>query len=246
MINGRQIDVAIRSDIAGYPVLIIVECKDYARRVEVGNVDELVGKLNDVGAVSAVLVSNSGFSDKAIARAKKDPRIQLSSVFDVTNNKLRSQLQAPVVCEFRGIKSYKLRLANKSTSGFRVSPEDMLKLQRHFTEMWNEGKLMTEVGEHEYVEAGIPVELGNADVTYLYQVSKRLFVGMAEVDFGSGIYNVSTGGLTTKEFGFSIDAQEVESGWKQIDESELSKLGHAALLMALDTYPLPSSEQPLY
>lgn len=91
----RQIDVALRTDVAGYPLLVVVECKDYKRRVEIGQVEELIGKINDVNAAKGVLVSDSGFSAGAIERAKIDSRIQLASVIDTENQKLRTRIYKP-------------------------------------------------------------------------------------------------------------------------------------------------------
>ncbi|MBC7804688.1 MAG: hypothetical protein H7145_00870 [Akkermansiaceae bacterium] len=48
------------ASIIGYPLLIIIECKDYKCRVEIGKVDELIGKIDDVGAARGILVSDSG------------------------------------------------------------------------------------------------------------------------------------------------------------------------------------------
>ena len=102
--NGqpRQIDVAIRTTVDGaYPILIVAECKDYARPVGIGTVDELIGKIDDVQAVTGVLVSNSGFTEDAKRRAAQDVRIQLASVVDVENEKVRAQIAIPVICDYR-------------------------------------------------------------------------------------------------------------------------------------------------
>ena len=96
----RQIDVALRTDVAGYQVLVVVECKDYQRRVGIGKVDELIGKIDDVGAAKGILVSDSGFDSGAVDRAKSDSRIELASVIDTTNGALRSRIGLPVSITF--------------------------------------------------------------------------------------------------------------------------------------------------
>ncbi|BDH08400.1 restriction endonuclease [Streptomyces seoulensis] len=65
----RQIDVIARGEVAGCPMTVIFEAKCYAALVQIGRVDELVGKALDVAAQSAVLYSPRGFSLGARARA---------------------------------------------------------------------------------------------------------------------------------------------------------------------------------
>ncbi|MFZ4160111.1 restriction endonuclease [Streptomyces griseoincarnatus] len=65
----RQIDVIARGEVAGCPMTVIFEAKCYAGLVQIGRVDELVGKALDVAAQSAVLYSPRGFSLGAQARA---------------------------------------------------------------------------------------------------------------------------------------------------------------------------------
>ena len=62
----RQCDVTIRTNVCGYSILIVVECKKYNRPVEVGKVDALAGKIEDVGAAKGILISDSGFTDGAL------------------------------------------------------------------------------------------------------------------------------------------------------------------------------------
>lgn len=65
----RQIDVLARGEVAGCPMTVVFEAKCYGGMVQIGRVDELVGKALDVAAQSAVLYSPKGFSTGARARA---------------------------------------------------------------------------------------------------------------------------------------------------------------------------------
>ncbi|MFE4628197.1 restriction endonuclease [Streptomyces mirabilis] len=49
----------------------IIECKHHARPVDVGVIDSLLGKIDDVGASSGQVFSHSGFTRAARARAAK-------------------------------------------------------------------------------------------------------------------------------------------------------------------------------
>src|SRR5690606_24714710 len=55
--------------ISGYPVLVVIECKDYKRAVGIEKIEAFAQKLNDVGASLGVMVSTSGFDEggKAVA-----------------------------------------------------------------------------------------------------------------------------------------------------------------------------------
>lgn len=65
----RQIDVVATAKVAGHEMKVIFEAKRYGSRVQIGTIDELVGKALDVGAQRAVLYSAAGFSAGATARA---------------------------------------------------------------------------------------------------------------------------------------------------------------------------------
>jgi len=67
----RQIDVLVRSRVAGIDILTIVECRDHARPLDIGNVDALHSKMQDVNAQKAVLVSPQGYSAMAKKKAKR-------------------------------------------------------------------------------------------------------------------------------------------------------------------------------
>lgn len=67
----RQIDVLIRSQVAGMPLKTVIECRDFKKRLDVTAVDAFQSKLIDVGANKGVLVSRNGFSGTAIKKARR-------------------------------------------------------------------------------------------------------------------------------------------------------------------------------
>lgn len=76
----RQIDVLLKAPhFDNLESTIVVECKRYKRRVGVGTVDELIGKLLDVGAEHGVLCAPNGFTPSARQRAAnaRHPRVHL-------------------------------------------------------------------------------------------------------------------------------------------------------------------------
>lgn len=66
----RQVDVWVRGKIIGQEITIAVECKMVSRPLEIGTIDEFVGKLLDLGADRGVLYSASGMTPNAVHRAE--------------------------------------------------------------------------------------------------------------------------------------------------------------------------------
>jgi len=68
----REIDVLLSSDVAGYPVHVAIECKNEEKPTGVGDIDEFIGKLEDVGIPTqlGIFVSASRYTKGAIRRAR--------------------------------------------------------------------------------------------------------------------------------------------------------------------------------
>lgn len=71
VINGRQFDVTLRFNKAGYEFLVVIECKDYATAVPPEKIDALVTKARDAHADKAVMVAASGFQAGAKVVAER-------------------------------------------------------------------------------------------------------------------------------------------------------------------------------
>jgi hypothetical protein len=72
-LSGRMIIVDVSYEdmiFGGAKVLVLIECKCYAKTVEVGDVDEFFGKLHDIGANKGIMVTTVGYQDGAIKTAK--------------------------------------------------------------------------------------------------------------------------------------------------------------------------------
>lgn len=65
----RQIDILLKSKIAHYSVLGVVECKYFSKKVDVKIVDSFIGFLEDVGANFGVIITNEGYTHGAQNRA---------------------------------------------------------------------------------------------------------------------------------------------------------------------------------
>lgn len=70
-IAGRQFDVTIRFDHAFYKFLTVIECKDQAKPLPIGDVDAFVTKARDCKADKPVMVSASGYQEGCYEVARR-------------------------------------------------------------------------------------------------------------------------------------------------------------------------------
>lgn len=80
----RQVDVFATGTIVGVQMTVAVECKRFSRPVDITIVDQVVGKLLDIGADIGFLFSYAGFTTGAATRADGafSPRIIPISLAD--------------------------------------------------------------------------------------------------------------------------------------------------------------------
>jgi tetratricopeptide (TPR) repeat protein len=65
----RQIDILIESEVAGYEIKIIIDCKYFSRKIDVKQVESFCSMLEDVDAHQGVLITNKGYTKASINRA---------------------------------------------------------------------------------------------------------------------------------------------------------------------------------
>lgn len=69
----RQIDVLIEGEILNEKIKIIVDGKNYSKKLDVRAVDTFISMAQDVEATHGILVTNHGYSEGAYKRAYNDP-----------------------------------------------------------------------------------------------------------------------------------------------------------------------------
>jgi hypothetical protein len=67
----REIDVSIRGQIEDRQTFILIECKDWKLDVGIAAIDALDSKRHDVRADKTIIVSNSGFTQPALRKARR-------------------------------------------------------------------------------------------------------------------------------------------------------------------------------
>lgn len=70
--SKRQIDILIESQVAGYQLNIVVDCKYFNTKVNIKTVESFISFLQDIKANKGVLITNKGFTKGAQKRAEND------------------------------------------------------------------------------------------------------------------------------------------------------------------------------
>ena len=81
----REVDVVIDADVVGYPIIVSLECRDWAKPQTVEWVDAMDRKHESLPTNQLVLMSSSGFTKGARDQARASG-IELVNPFEMTND----------------------------------------------------------------------------------------------------------------------------------------------------------------
>ncbi|MBN1136473.1 MAG: restriction endonuclease [Anaerolineae bacterium] len=155
----REIDVLVSSQVAGYPVHIAIECKNEKKPTGTKQIDEFIGKLEDVGLPTqlGIFVSASRFTKDAVLRARrigittlllKDTTASLSPsvrqafqsilylLLSITSIEIRNDIPGPA-----GVGD--LFFFRDSQGAFCGSVGDLVWLK------WQQGEIASEIGPYQ-------------------------------------------------------------------------------------------------
>jgi hypothetical protein len=71
----RQVDILAKTTIFGKTILAIFDCKYFSKKVDVKEIESVIGLANDVGADVGFVVTNKGYTKAAYQRVERDPTI---------------------------------------------------------------------------------------------------------------------------------------------------------------------------
>ncbi|GIU51972.1 restriction endonuclease [Shewanella sp. KT0246] len=234
----RQIDVLVEQDIGQYTMRIVIDCKDYAKPVDVKGVEEFHGLVQDVKAQKGALVCPSGFTKSALNRAKK-LQIDLYRPVSTGNHKWKANITAPVLCDFRnsfmsfGISSSDPKPLMIAQEFYKLSVTD-----EHGSELgnaletaqqkWDQGKLPSEPGEHDAIsifgENNVFIDNGYGDkvkvnLTVRLLVNQNLYLGHLPVEDLNGLQDEHSGEVLTNAFTLGgLNPEEVQDSWKVVED----------------------------
>lgn len=167
----REIDVLLSSQVAGYPVRVAIECKNERKPIGIDEIDEFIGKLNDVDIPlqHGIFVSVSRYTKDALLRAQK-VGMKATILRDMTSSLSELAREA-----FQSAIYLLLTVTNievHSDVAVAASPADILFFRN------NEGHVCGGVPDlvwREWRSCNIPAELGT------HQVDLRLPDGWLQV-----------------------------------------------------------------
>jgi hypothetical protein len=236
--RDRQIDVLVRQMIGQYEMLIVLDCKDHARPVDVIGVEAFHELLDDVGAHKGALVCPTGFTKAAKERAT-GYGVDLYSPVDTDPHKWQVMVAVPMLCDFRTAQIafeiqapapkpfsmpydfFNALMAFDSESKRELGIPMLVAMAR-----WINGEFPTEPGEHEHLPLyGTPTvmvdngynDLVPVEIFVHLLVQQRLFFGALPIKRISGFKDELSGHLIANAFTTGIiNPAEVETTWIQL------------------------------
>lgn len=124
----RQIDIAIQQTFGPQTLLIIVECKQWRRKIDVKAVEGFAGVMEDVGAHAGIMVSPKGFTAAARTVAKRK-QISLYNYRDTKQEAWPNGLEVPIVVEIWTLVPLALYIRRPSGEQTNINSEDELNLR---------------------------------------------------------------------------------------------------------------------
>ena len=236
--TDRQIDVLIRQHVGQYEVLVVIDCKDWRRPVDVNGVGQFIDVVKDVGANKGVMVAAAGFSRAAKERAQR-AGIELYRVVDPGDHDWKADVTIPAVVDLRRLDKFSLRFSG--VGRFKLYPQDvrfmtvyddsgevMGSVQDLLSKRWREEGIPTEPGVHE------EIHLAEED-TYLKSdgefhrvglqatviVTRELYFAQVPITEVKGFQDEIQGGVIARSFVTAgIDTLHIERDWDRIESVE--------------------------
>lgn len=144
IINDRQIDISVRTQISGHEILIIINTKNQTRKVNVNQVGELFAVMDDVKAQKGVIICNKGFTEGA-KKFANGRGIDLCHIHDAETKDWQKEIKIPVIVEqiLPNVNfSYEMHLDCGDTidkeAFFLISD---INIKEKIKEDWNTGKI---------------------------------------------------------------------------------------------------------
>ena len=221
--------------------MIVIDCKDYNRPVDVKGVEEFWGLIDDVGAHKGALVCPKGFSQAAKERALGF-QIDLYSPVDTDPHKWQVKATAPALCDFREAR-ISFGIAHTEPVPFSI-PGDFYSSLTVFDDKnkpldtmlkatmkrWNEGGYSIDPGVHRdlnifdldttLIDNGYG-QLTRVELKASLWVTKKTYFGQMPISKISGFKDEQTGAVITNAFTVGLASpDEVAQTWQIINEGE--------------------------
>ncbi len=208
----RQIDIAKNRNLPND--FLIYECKDHKNPIDTPKLEELFGKLKNIGAKAGAIVSNSGFTKGAL-NASEEFDIALYSLINTKDKEILPQLFATVFIEDTYLKSFSFSFQSSSEDAclvqkhspaeifFRGSDRKLFSVYDVMRDLWNKGEdLVFKPGQYIYhpvkIKGDIEIVIHNKavlvhDLAFPYSVAVRNNISKVKIIEASGMLDVVQG-----------------------------------------------------
>ncbi len=252
----RQIDVLVEQRIGQYSMRIVVDCKDYAKPVDVKGVEEFFGLVRDVRVQKGALVCPKGFTPAAKKLAQK-LQVEIYSPVDTDPHKWTTKVALPVVCDVRST-YMSFGVSMSAPLPFMMPPnffelpvfdendEEIGNIIPTAQENWDLDRYPVDPGEHPDLEIfigkttrmdngyGQLVEVG---LRVGLLIKRQLYFGYLPVENIRGLRDEQTGLVVTNAFTTSsLDFETVQKDWTPVEEGEDLPMTPALSVVGLDCY----------
>jgi len=256
----RQIDISVRQTIGQFEMLVVIDCKDYSKALDVKSVEEFLGLVDDVGANKGALVASSGFTQTAKTRAR-DAGVDIYSLVDAEDHDWRSYVAIPFVCDFRGFGEGHFKISGTKAILRDLSGQDPKRIPIYdinfeyigtpltlLWAMWNRREISEEPGIRRISLKPEPIfakskhgPFVHIEIIGEFEILKKFYFGEVPLTRVSGFRDEATGMLVlpgnTEIITDVIDTRDVERNWMRISSVESLAIKPFAILTAFDFYP---------
>jgi hypothetical protein len=238
----REIDISIKQQVAQFPILVVIDCKDYAEPVDVKTVEEFAGLYEDVRANKGVMVSSNGFTSTAITVAK-NKGIDTLCLIDSKGVDWKTYVAIPVLIEDTSIEQYSLSVSGVGRMLLPDATEELVMMPMYSDDgtllgtplkimhrKWNKEQIPHEPGVHK-VELGKQVNVehrgvkSKIDICAQVIVKRNFYLGPLQI-YTQGFHDAQNGSLMIAEELRTdmIDAGAIARGevpgWKKLDVTD--------------------------
>jgi len=254
---AREVDISVRHKTGQFNLLIVIDCKDYAEPVDVKDVEEFIGLVQDVAANKGAMVAPMGFSTAAKTRARK-AGIDLFRPVDTGEHEWRVYAALPMLCVFTELTKFSVRFSwtGRGAIPTDIHPRDIVLYAEDRTPLgtigelvqkqWRNKRLPAEVGVHEnlsIVDGATKIRVGDEfneiRVHVSIRVESKTYLGSIPLTELSGLRDEVTGTVSARHFLTElVTPKDIEEKWQPISDPDQLVVKPAFRLRAMITLDL--------
>lgn len=251
----RQIDICVRKRVGQYDLLVVIDCKDYGRPVDLKELESFIGLVADLGANKGAMVSAQGFTSSAKKRAE-DSGIDLYRLVDAEAHEWQSYVAIPVLIKDIRLDAFSLTFSGSGPMRIQIQDFRMMPVFRENGEMidcignlvidrWEDDSIPKAPGQHEGIaltggDTWVKTDETLYKVTILVnaRVTEHLRFGQLPLTKIKGFSDEIRGGVSTTGFTTDfLDFGKVEQEWKRINSEEELAVKPVFTLGVISHYP---------